>query len=130
MKSSYVFFIALGTSITVNMVSMAVANYNVYNESKVDIEVVDMKPLTYNSLKKEDADSILEVINAEGFHRAFDHYSSYRDINDMRFHDLRKAYLAAYKDLNEYITEASLKDNTTPYYSILNVVNGHIVNTR
>jgi len=130
MKSSYVFFIALGTSIAVNLLSMAVANYNVHKEPSAEIEIFDVKPLSYNSLKKGDAESILEIINAEGFHQAFNHYSSYKDINDMRFHELRKAYLAASKDLMDYITEASHKTSDMHSYSLLNVINGHVVDTR
>jgi len=76
-------------------------------ETEINFEVMDMKPISYNSLKKEDADSIINIINAEGFHQAFNHYSSYRDINDTRFHDLRKAYIAASKDLQNYIDEAA-----------------------
>ena len=100
--------IALTTSVAVNVVSFAITNYNIPSkETEINFEVMDIKPISYNSLKKEDADSIINIINAEGFHQAFNHYSSYRDINDTRFHDLRKAYIAASKDLQNYIDEAA-----------------------
>jgi hypothetical protein len=70
-------------------------------------------------MKASDAESVLAVISAEGFDQAFNHYSSYRDIGDPRFHELRKAYISASKDLMDYLQDASGK-NGTPYYLKLN----------
>lgn len=67
-------------------------------------------------MKASDAESVLAVINAEGFDSAFNHYSSYRDINDTKFHDLRKTYIAASKELKEYLEECAGKMHNVPYY--------------
>lgn len=63
---------------------------------------------SYNvTMRPADADSVLQVIGAEGFDSAFRHYSSYRDINDEKFHELRKAYIAAANELIDYISKAA-----------------------
>jgi hypothetical protein len=67
-------------------------------------------------MKASDAESVLAIINAEGFDNAFNHYSSYRDINDMKFHDLRKAYIAASRELKEYLEECAGKMHSVSYY--------------
>ena len=67
-------------------------------------------------MKASDAESVLAIINAEGFDSAFNHYSSYRDINDRKFHDLRRAYIAASKELKEYLEECACKTPNVPYY--------------
>ena len=67
-------------------------------------------------MKASDAESVLAIINAEGFDSAFNHYSSYRDINDTKFHDLRRAYIAASKELKEYLEECACKTPNVPYY--------------
>lgn len=62
----------------------------------------------YNiTMQKGDALSVLEIVNAEGFDGAFRHYSSYRDIQDQRFHELRKAYIAAANELIDYLGAAA-----------------------
>lgn len=62
----------------------------------------------YNvTMEKLDAASILEIVNAEGFDGAFRHYSSYRDVQDEKFHQLRKAYIAAANELIDYIASAA-----------------------
>ena len=71
-------------------------------------------------MKVTDAESVLAIINAEGFDNAFNHYSSYRDINDAKFHDLRKTYIAASKELKEYIQECAEKSHNVPYYLSVN----------
>ena len=67
-------------------------------------------------MKASDAESVIAIINAEGFDQAFNHYSTYKDINDTKFHDLRKAYVAASKELMEYIADSAGKAANTPYY--------------
>jgi hypothetical protein len=69
-----------------------------------------------NTMKHSDAESVLAVIQAENFDNAFSHYSSYRDIQDTRFHDLRRAYLAARSELMDYVNEAAHKKIEVPYY--------------
>ena len=67
-------------------------------------------------MKASEAESVIAIINAEGFDQAFNHYSTYKDINDTKFHDLRKAYIAASKELMDYIAESAGKVSNTPYY--------------
>jgi hypothetical protein len=69
-----------------------------------------------NNMKQSDAESVIQVIQAEGFDSAFLHSSTYRDINDMKFHELRKAYLAARSELMDYINEAAHTKKELPYY--------------
>lgn len=69
-----------------------------------------------NTLKQSDAESVLQVIHAESFDSAFSHYSTYRDIPDMKFHELRKSYTKARQELFDYINEAAHKTSDVPYY--------------
>jgi len=40
---------------------------------------------------------------AEGFHYCFKHYSSFTEIEDEKFHELRKQYLESAIQLKDYI---------------------------
>ena len=40
---------------------------------------------------------------AEGFHYCFKHYSTFKEIEDEKFHELRKQYLESAKQLKDYI---------------------------
>lgn len=82
-----------------------------------DTEELDLRTDYVSVMKHSDAESVLAIISAEGFDQAFNHYSTYRDINDTKFHDLRKAYIAAAKELREYIEESAGKVSNMPYYS-------------
>lgn len=42
-------------------------------------------------------------MNQEGFHYCFKDYSSFKEIEDEKFHELRKQYLEATKELEDYI---------------------------
>lgn len=68
------------------------------------------------TMKQVDAESVLSIVSAEGFDPAFSHLSSYRDISDKRFHELRKAYLHAREELYNYLNEAAHKPIEKPYY--------------
>ena len=39
----------------------------------------------------------------EGFHYCFKHYSSFREVEDEKFHELRKKYLEVSRELEEYV---------------------------
>ncbi len=54
-------------------------------------------------MKKKDRKSVSEVIEVEGFDHTFRYYDSFLEIEDEKFHQLRKAYLKAAKDLEKYI---------------------------
>jgi hypothetical protein len=71
-------------------------------------EVEDGYNNYYNiTMSQNDAESVLQIVGAEGFDSAFRHYSSYRDINDTKFHELRKAYIAASNELIDYVAQAA-----------------------
>ena len=106
MKNCYIFLIALFTSICVNATSYLIVNKK-EDTPPISEQVYEFKYIDYVSLKKNDAESIIEIINAEGFHNAFNHYSTYRDINDMKFHELKNAYMNASKNLFDYINAAA-----------------------
>ena len=44
-------------------------------------------------------------IRAEGLHYCFKHYSSFEEIGDEKFHELRKKYLTISDELESYISE-------------------------
>jgi hypothetical protein len=88
-----------------------------YIVTRPEVMVEDPFKVSYkNTMKQSDAESVLAVIQAENFDNAFSHYSSYRDIPDTRFHDLRKAYLAARNELMDYVNEAAHRKIEVPYY--------------
>ena len=90
--------------------------YIVYVYKKESVEQTEKEVNYINMLKPSDAESVMAIITAEGFDQAFNHYSTYNDIGDTRFHDLRKAYIAASKELMDYIAESAGKANNIPYY--------------
>ena len=57
-------------------------------------------------MKAEEAENWNNVhyrMNQEGFHYCFKHYSSFKEIEDEKFHELRKKYLEVAKELEEYV---------------------------
>ncbi len=42
-------------------------------------------------------------MDAEGFHYCFKHYSSFKEVQDEKFHELRKKYLEISHELEEYV---------------------------
>lgn len=53
----------------------------------------------------ENFEMVAYRISAEGFHYCFENYSSFEEITDDKFHQLRLAYLAAAADLEKYIND-------------------------
>lgn len=51
----------------------------------------------------EEKSIVLDAIINDGFDYAIQHKSSWKEITDERFHKLRDAYLAARKELAEYV---------------------------
>lgn len=70
----------------------------------------------HSHLSEEHAESIISIIETEGFDRAFTHYSSYRDISDPHFHHLRQNYVDAAAELMTYLAASSGKTFEPPYY--------------
>ena len=50
-----------------------------------------------------DLNDVKECILIDGFDYTFIDYSNFEDVNDEKFHVLRKAYVKAHKDLYSYI---------------------------
>ena len=57
----------------------------------------------------EEFEMVRYRIEAEGLHYCFKHYSSFEEIEDPKFHELRKAYLAAAEALTKYV-DAKLEE--------------------
>jgi hypothetical protein len=68
------------------------------------------------TLNAAHAESVLAVVNAESFDEAFRHYSTYRDIPDAKFHELRRAYINAADELMIYLVKAAGNAPELPYY--------------
>lgn len=58
-------------------------------------------------MKTYDADDVLSIIDDEGFDYTFMHKSYFMDVKDERFHQLRRAYVDAHRELEEYILKHS-----------------------
>jgi hypothetical protein len=56
-------------------------------------------------MNRKDADYLKAKIDSEGFDYCFVHYSSFNDIKDDKFHELRLKYLTAQRELRDYIDE-------------------------
>jgi hypothetical protein len=54
-------------------------------------------------MTQRDKDYLAAKIDSEGFNYTFIHYSDFKDILDPKFHELRKAYIKAEKNLARYI---------------------------
>ena len=82
-----------------------------------NVDETDLYYTSYkNVMKRSDAESVMAIIQAETFDGAFSHYSTYKDISDTKFHELRKAYTSARQDLFDHINEAANKPVEKPYY--------------
>jgi len=61
----------------------------------------------YNFLDDYDswADYVYAMIDNEGFDYCFVNYSNFDNVEDEKFHKLRKKYLKVQKELNDYIEQ-------------------------
>lgn len=73
-------------------------------------------PTYKNTMKQEDAESVLSIIDTEGFDHTFNHLTTFKDIGDHRFHELRRAYINSAQELKDYLVEAAHRKNDIPYY--------------
>lgn len=114
MKTQYIhaILVMLGFTIFLNALGWIVVT-----RTEPDITEQDTF-VTYNqvTMKASDAESVLAVISAEGFDNTFNHQSTFRDINDDKFHELRKAYIAASQELMNYLADSAGKKDNIPYY--------------
>lgn len=54
-------------------------------------------------MNRKDRERLQDAIDCEGFDYAFEHYSSFDEVEDDHFHGLRKRYLEARKELAVYV---------------------------
>jgi hypothetical protein len=52
----------------------------------------------------------------EGLHYCFKHYSSFKEIDDEKFHELREKYLEIAQELEQYITNKTKEANWEEEY--------------
>lgn len=107
----YAILCMVGFAILVNSLALLITFKS--NEYFYEDTFVSYKNVT---MKRSDAQSVLAVISAEGFDNAFNHQSTFKDINDVKFHELRRAYIAASKELANYLADASGSQDDIPYY--------------
>ena len=50
-----------------------------------------------------DRQSVIDIIDQEGFYYTFAHFTSFEDIRDKKFHELRNAFLDARNALLDYL---------------------------
>ena len=70
-------------------------------------------------MKAEEAENWNNVhyrMDAEGFHYCFEHYSSFKEIKDEKFHELREKYLEIAQELEQYITNKTKEANWEEEY--------------
>ena len=53
---------------------------------------------------------MLSAVDSEGLEYAFVNYSSFEEIKDERFHELRKEFLYAYRELDRYLNTIADKN--------------------
>ena len=58
----------------------------------------------------EDVENVSQRINQEGFDYCFIHYSRFDEIQDKKFHKLRKRYIKAKEELENYLKEEELEN--------------------
>lgn len=61
------------------------------------------RPDTVEMPEGDEKNLILDTVEMEGFDYTFQCYSQFEDVKDERFHNLRKQYLQAQKELADYI---------------------------
>jgi hypothetical protein len=54
-------------------------------------------------MTQDDKDYLVSRVETDGFDYTFIHYSSFEDINDEKFHELREAFLKSREELRKYI---------------------------
>ena len=65
--------------------------------------------MTYE--EAENWNDVYYRMKEEGFHYCFKHYSSFKEIKDEKFHELREKYLEVAKELEQYITNKNNEAN-------------------
>lgn len=60
-------------------------------------------------MKKEDVETVISDIVAEGFDYSFVHYDDYKSIRSPEFHKFRRAFLKARKALAKFLQKKTEK---------------------
>lgn len=63
-----------------------------------------------NNESQETLDLLKSKIDSEGFHGCFVDYSNWQEIKDAKFHELRRRYADAAKELEHYLEKYDLLD--------------------
>jgi hypothetical protein len=54
-------------------------------------------------MNKDIMEQVMPTVDSEGFDYAFCSYSSFKEIKDVKFHELREEYVKAAQALKDYI---------------------------
>ena len=85
------------------IVTFGVIGFAANNSQQVVTEDIAERQYRGPIISQEHAESIVSIIRTEGLDYAFSHYAIYRDVNDLKFHELRAKYLQAANELREYV---------------------------
>lgn len=110
MKYIYYGLMVVGFAVLLNAVTFVMVKPT--DEKKDEFETYSYEI----TMRQADAENILSIIDTEGFDNTFTHFTTFRDIGDHRFHELRKAYVAAAQELKDYLADASKMHDEVPYY--------------
>ena len=64
--------------------------------------------MTYE--EQEEWDSVQYRMDNEGIDYCFEHYSSFEEIKDEKFHELRLQFLKSLKEIQNYVNEKCQKE--------------------
>ena len=111
-KTRYIYavLIMIGFAAFINGMGYVITRPRAFKDDDLHI------PTYKNTMKQDDAESVLSIIDTEGFDNTFNHLTTFRDIGDHRFHELRRAYVNAAQELKDYLAEAAHRKNDIPYY--------------
>ena len=68
-----------------------------------NVRIVMDKGTRWQRMTNEEREDIQFKASNEGFDYCFTCYSDFDEIEDEKFHELRKAYVAAHKELEDYL---------------------------
>lgn len=69
-------------------------------------------------MKLKDLENVLQKVGSEGFDYCFREYSSFKEVKDKTFHELREAYVETARYLEDYLREEAEK-NKVEYEELL-----------
>jgi hypothetical protein len=63
----------------------------------------DIKERKMDKTDRSNMQYVRDTVENEGFDYAFRHYSHFEEVEDEKFHKLRKAYISAAEKLDKYV---------------------------